>query len=109
MNRIIIFVILCTLPLIAESQMMKLEEVLVHQNSDNQPELTIDLNLHNGKVLTLSDGSNWVIAPQDLNTSQSWILPAPLKVVKSNNKAYPFRIINLTTKASVLARPIARK
>ena len=85
---------------------MKIEEVIAHENMQQQLDLTIDENLHGGKVIVLSDGSTWEVAPQDLNTSQSWILPTPLKVEKSNNPSYPYKITTIATGTSILVRPI---
>ncbi|QVL58213.1 MAG: hypothetical protein KFB93_03795 [Simkaniaceae bacterium] len=93
-------------PLIASSG-LKIEEVIAHETIQKKQEITIEENLHGGKVLVLNDGSTWEIAPQDLNTSQSWIFPSPLKIEKSSNSSYPYRIINTNSNSSVLARPIS--
>ena len=93
-------------PLLA-SQGLKIEEIIAHENIQKSQEISIEENLHGGKVLVLSDGSTWEVAPQDLTISQSWILPVPLKIEKSNNTSYPYRIINTNSNSSVLARPIS--
>lgn len=85
---------------------LKIEEVIAHETTQAVENLTIAENLHGGKVLILSDGSKWEIAPQNLNISSTWILPVPLKVEKSHNATYPYRITNTNSMSSVLARPI---
>ncbi len=72
-----------------------------------QEALTVDENLHSGKVLVLSDGSTWEVAPQDLGTSQTWLFPSPLKIEKSGDATYPYRITNAQAGTSILVRPIA--
>jgi len=106
MMRILVLLV-WLLPLLAAPQSMKLEEVIAQEDTRNHPDLTVDLNLHNGKVLVLSDGTSWEVAPQDLTTSQSWILPSPLLIEKSNNTYYPYKLINKATNSCVLVRPIA--
>lgn len=86
---------------------LKIEDVIAHENVQQGQDITIEENLHGGKVLILSDGSSWEIAPQDLNISQLWILPVPLKIEKSNNSTYPYRIINMNSNSAILARPLA--
>jgi hypothetical protein len=87
---------------------LKIEEVIAHEMPQEQQEsLTVEENLHGGKILILSDGTKWEIAPQDLSTSSSWILSVPMKVEKSNNKMYPYKIININSQSSVLARPLS--
>ncbi|MCB1110233.1 MAG: hypothetical protein KDK64_04575 [Chlamydiia bacterium] len=96
-----------TLSLLATAPGMKLEEVIAHENMQQGQQLTIDENLHGGKILVLSDGSTWEVAPQSLPISQSWIFPSPLKVEKSKNPAYPYKIIIIQTNTSILVRQIA--
>ncbi|MGE0198095.1 MAG: hypothetical protein AB7N99_07505 [Simkaniaceae bacterium] len=104
MKRIIYLFLFCMSPLLA----FKIEDVIAQEKKqEQQQDLTVDLNLHGGKVLVLSDGSTWEVAPQSLTTSQSWIFPAPLMIEKSGNSAYPCKIINKTTQSYVLVRPIA--
>lgn len=95
------------LSLAAAAPGMKIEDVIAHENVPQQLELTVDENLHSGKILVLSDGSTWEVAPQSLKVSENWILPSPLKVEKSGNKTYPYKIIIIQTNESVLVRPIA--
>ena len=93
--------------LLAATSGLKIEDVIAHQNIQQGQELTVDENLHDGKILVLSDGSTWEIAPQSLETSQSWIFPSPLKVEKIKHPIYSYKIISLHTSSFVLARPIA--
>lgn len=93
-------------PMIA-SQGVKIEEVITHEVIQKEQEITIEENLHGGKVLVLSDGSTWEVAPQDLKTSGTWIFPVPLKIEKSNNQAYPHRLVNTNSNTSILARKIS--
>ena len=72
-----------------------------------QQEVTVNENLHSGKVLVLSDGSTWELAPQSLEVSQTWIFPSPLRVDRINHPHYPYKITSIETHSYVLARPIA--
>lgn len=90
---------------------LKLESVLSHLSSDstsNDSNLTLDENLHNGKVLKLSNGTLWEVAPQDVEITEIWIFPFPLKLGKSGNKAYPYYLQNLRSKTKVLVRPLSK-
>ncbi len=92
--------------LLATAPGLKIEEVIAHQNMQQGQDLTIEENLHGGKILVLSDGSTWEIAPQSLKTSQSWIIPSALKIEKINHPTYPYKIISIQTGSYVLARLI---
>ena len=86
---------------------LKIAEVIAHQKMQKGQDLTVEENLNEGKILVLSDGSTWEIAPQSLKTSQSWIIPSALKIEKINHPAYPYKIISVQTGSYVLARSIA--
>lgn len=87
---------------------LKIEEVIAHESVQQGQDLTVEENLHEGKVLVLSDGSTWVIAPQSLKTSQAWIVSAPLKIEKVDNPTYNHKISSiLQPKSYVLAYQIA--
>lgn len=83
---------------------LKIEEVIAHQTTQVPQELTVQENLHGGKVLLLSDGTKWEVAPQNLDISSTWIFPVPMKVEKTGSGNYPYRIININSQSSVLAR-----
>ena len=89
---------------------LKLESVLSHLSSNDSSEdseLTLDENLHNGKVLKLSNGTLWEVAPQDVQITEIWIFPFPLKLEKSKDKAYPYYLVNKRSKTKVLVRPLS--
>lgn len=93
--------------LLASASGLKIEDVIAHeQTSPFEEELTVEENLHGGRVLVLSDGSTWEVNPQDLSISSAWILPSPLEVKKSSDGTYPYRIINTRSQSSVLVRPL---
>lgn len=101
-----VFILIAAIfPLLA-SQGLKLEEIIAHEVIQKESNLAVEENLHGGKVLILSDGSTWEVAPQDVKTAQTWILGPPLKIEKSTNKFYPYRFINTNSKSSILARRI---
>ena len=85
---------------------LKLEEVIAHENMQMGQDLTVDENLHSGKILVLSDGSSWEVAPQSLEYSANWIFPTPLKVEKSGDSAYPYKITSIQVNQTILVRPI---
>lgn len=81
--------------------------LLAEQSQSKQHEITLSVNSHNGKILTLSDGSSWEVAPQDLNISEVWVVPSPFAVEKSANASFPYYLVNKDTGSKVLVRPIA--
>ncbi|MCB1107239.1 MAG: hypothetical protein KDK76_04000 [Chlamydiia bacterium] len=92
--------------LLASSLGLKIEDVIAHENMQQEQDLSVTENLHDGKILILSDGSTWEVAPQSLSVSQTWIFPAPLNISKSTNTYYPYEITNIQTSSSILVRPI---
>lgn len=83
-----------------------------HNGNNNgvteEQELTVVLVLRGGRVLKLSDGSSWQIAPQDINTASVWLFSPPIEVKKNKDAKtnYPYTITNKTTGSSVLAQRI---
>ena len=99
------------LPIVATFSGLKISEVIAQESGGENQEITVTENLHNGKIIVLSDGSTWEVDPKSLQTSQSWILPSALKIEKinhPNHPNYPYKITNIHTKSSILARPIAK-
>ena len=82
------------------------KEEIAHATLEQKQDLTIQENLHGGKLLVLSDNSRWEVAPQDLHISETWIIPVPLKIEKSNNPSYPYQITNLNSRSTILARSL---
>lgn len=109
MKWILPLVFFFTFSLDAVPKSMKLDHMLSHlsDSDDNQDkDLTLSENLHNGKILKLSNGTVWEVAPQDTNITEIWIFPFPLEVQKSTNKTYPYYIVNKRSKTKVLVRPL---
>lgn len=78
--------------------------VLKKTHSEKESELSMSINIENGKRLQLSDNSVWEIAPHDVSTSSVWITPFPVKITSSNDPNYPCLITNTISGASVRAR-----
>lgn len=66
--------------------------------------VTVSINIHNGKIIQLSDDSVWEIAPDDVVTSQSWLSAIPIKITKSKNPQYPYILTNLLNNSFVKAK-----
>ncbi|CCB89652.1 MAG: hypothetical protein KDK61_02380 [Simkania sp.] len=101
--------ILLLFSLCADAANFKLESLLTHltsNDSSDNSDLTLDENRYNGKILKLSDGTLWLVAPQDVQTTQIWIFPFPLKIEKSDHPAYPYYLVNLRSGTKVLVRPM---
>lgn len=79
--------------------------VLKQQPLAPSSQLYLSININNGQMLQMTDNSVWEINPGDINTSSVWITPFPVKIEPSSNPQYPYRITNLNSSASVLARP----
>lgn len=60
------------------------------------PPLLIQRNI--GTLITLTDGSEWEIAPEDISTAKTWKIMDKIEVVKTENPMYPFKLINKNTK-----------
>jgi hypothetical protein len=84
----------------------------------NQPEkkktgsesLYLSQNIDNGKILELSDGSRWEVAPSDVERASFWIVPFPLYFVDNNdpfdNVTYPKKIVNQNTNLGIKVRQV---
>ena len=94
------------LPMIAAFSGLNISGVMGEETIEKNQEITVDENLHSGKIIVLSDGSTWEVAPESLKISESWIFPSPLKIEKINHLSYPYKITNTYTGSSILARPI---
>ena len=82
----------------------------VETSQNTKTHLTVDLVLKGGRVLKLSDGTVWKIAPEDISTSSVWVL-SPIIEVHNNEDSqtkarYPKKLVNQTTGSSVLAAPL---
>lgn len=75
------------------------------KSSDEQ--LTLSINIDNGKKLQLSDNSLWEVSPEDISTAAIWITPFPIQISKSNDPDYPYLLVNKNTHTSVKARKIS--
>lgn len=72
-----------------------------------RPQLSLSINVQNGKELILSDGSKWAVDPEDQAISGAWLTPFPLKFIKSNSQEYPQFLINLDDPTEkIKVRPI---
>ncbi len=60
--------------------------------------LSLDINSQSGKQLILSDGSKWVVSPDDQKISSVWLTPIPLSLVPNTSKDYPYYLINQDSK-----------
>ena len=109
MKFLLPLLLLFSLSLYGSSSEMKLETMLSHLSSstDSDRDLVIEENLHGGKILKLSNGTIWEVAPQDVKITEIWIFPFPLELKKSTNSAYPYYLINKNSKTKVLVRPLS--
>ncbi len=71
----------------------------------NEP-LTINENLHGGRVLRLNDNSMWEVAPKDVNYTQLWVTPFEVRVTHTGNSDYPYTLTNETSNTSVRVRHV---
>lgn len=72
--------------------------------------LTVELVLKGGRVLKLSDGTFWKIAPADIDITSIWVF-SPIIEIQDNQDpktkaSYPNKLTNTTTTSSVLAAPL---
>lgn len=72
--------------------------------------LYLSQNVDNGKVLELSDGSLWKVAPDDVERAAFWVLPFPLYFVDNNDPAdrndFPKKLVNQNTNLGVKVKQI---
>lgn len=66
--------------------------------------LYLSQNLDNGKILRLSDDSEYLVAPEDIINSSFWITPFPLRIEPSDDPEYPLRIVNINNGQYVKVR-----
>jgi hypothetical protein len=65
---------------------------------------TLSENRFQGRVLVLSDGSTWEVAPKDRGLAASWITPVPMTITQSVDSEYPYKIINQQSGSFITAR-----
>ena len=68
--------------------------------------LTINENLHGGRVLRLNDNSIWEVAPEDINYTQLWVTPFQVKVKYVGHGEYPYTLTNEVSQTTVKVRHI---
>jgi hypothetical protein len=56
------------------------------------------------KIITLDDGSQWLIYAGYLDVVQSWQPTQMIRVKNNKDPGYPYKIINIHTNESVEAR-----
>jgi hypothetical protein len=76
------------------------------KTEETTPELTLSINIEDGRKLELSDSSIWEVAPNDISTAAIWLTPFPIKIAPSNDPEYPYLLINAYSGASVKARKV---
>jgi hypothetical protein len=74
--------------------------------------LYLSQNIDNGKVLELSDGSRWEVAPDDVESAAFWITPFSLYFTPNTNTAdngtYPVKIVNENTGIGVKVKQLRK-
>lgn len=78
----------------------------VTKGHPEEKELTLAMNIAQGQVLQLSDGSYYQIAPYDQIYTTWWITPIALKISSSDTMDFPFLLTNLTNNTSVHAKRV---
>ncbi|MEX0961299.1 MAG: hypothetical protein WDZ28_00370 [Simkaniaceae bacterium] len=68
--------------------------------------LFVSINIHGGRMLELSDNSVWLISPDDVETSASWLSDIPIEIGSSGDPNYSCLLTNTLTESSVKARQV---
>jgi hypothetical protein len=71
------------------------------------PVVSVSQNFDGGKKISLTDGTMYEIAPEDLLITSLWITPVPIVVSSSNRTDYPLNLTNQNTGESVRARRLS--
>jgi hypothetical protein len=71
--------------------------------------LYLSLNIDDGSKLELSDGSTYLIDPEDQIFTVYWITPIPLMLSESDSSEYPIKITNLNTGTSVKGKRVSTR
>jgi hypothetical protein len=61
----------------------------------------------NGSVITLEDGSTWLVSPLDTVTTSIWLTVDSIKVARSRDPGYPYLLINTDEGETAAARFVA--
>lgn len=91
-------------PLLASME-LKTEVVIAHKKTQNEQDIVVEENLHGGRVLVLSDGSMWAIAPQSLKHTEYLFISGPIKIKASNNPSFPY-LLTITSSNKDENKPI---
>lgn len=81
-------------------------ELITHKENE-QPYLS--LNIDNGSKLQFSDGTTYIISPDDRIYTIYWITPFPVKFSQSGDEDFPTKITNVNTGTSVQGKLISGK
>ncbi len=68
--------------------------------------VSLSENIQNGKILKLSDGTYWEVAPTDQNISSAWLFPFPVEIVPSKLPGFPYKLINKNTGSSIFVQKL---
>lgn len=97
----------CNLTLEQKQALEKwISDHFVTKSKPEEKELSLAMNIGQGKVLQLSDGSFYQIAPYDQIYTIWWITPISIKISTSDIMDYPFLLTNLNNKTSVHAKEV---
>lgn len=69
-------------------------------------QVDLSVNVNNGKMLRMVDGSLYEIHPSDVVYTALWITPFPLKITETDDLDYPYKITNTNTGRTVRAREV---
>jgi hypothetical protein len=61
----------------------------------------------NGSMISLEDGSTWLVSPLDTVTTSIWLSVDSIKVARSHDPEYPYLLINTDEGETAAARFIA--
>lgn len=85
------------------------EHVTLKAEDADKTSVYLSLNIGNGKVLQLSDGSYYQVAPDDVIYASSWIIPFEVVFTASKNADFPILLHNMTTGTSVKVKLLSQE
>jgi len=69
----------------------------------------LSLNFGGGKILQLSDGSYYQVAPDDVINASQWIIPFEVVLTESGNKEFPILFHNMTSGTAVEVKSLSEE
>jgi hypothetical protein len=103
MNLVLAFCLLCQIRI--DNTPSSYEEAILEEDLHPTAILYLSFNLNGGNELILSDGSHWVVDPEDVEICKFWLSPFPITIIQTRSEAFPQALLNTLSHEQVKVIP----